>query len=66
MDFPRGNKLNKGLPEQVESSTKILEEHIKKINYKVFIKFYAVIIGLISLTIFSFIAMGRLAMFLIP
>jgi len=66
MEFPRGNKLNKGLPEQMESSAKILEEHLKKVDYKVFIKFYAVVVGMISLTIFSFIAMARLAMFLIP
>ena len=30
MDFPRGNKLDRGLPEQVESSAKVLEEHLKK------------------------------------
>jgi len=66
MDFPRGNKLDKGLPEQIESSAKILEEHLKRVDYKIFIKAYAIVIGLISLTIFSFIAMARLAMFLIP
>ena len=66
MDFPRGNKLDKGLPEQLVSSAQILEEHLKKINYKVFVKFYAIIVGLIALTIFSFVAMARLAIFLIP
>lgn len=66
MDFPRGNKLERGLPEQVESSAKILEEHLKKVNYRLFIKAYLVVIGLISLTIFLFVAMARLAMFLIP
>jgi hypothetical protein len=66
MDFPRGNRLNKGLPEQAESSAKVLEEHLKKINYKIFIKAYLIVAGLIAVTIFSFIAMARLAIFLIP
>lgn len=66
MDFPRGNKLDRGIPEQVVSSAKILEEHLKKIDHKVFIKFYAITAGLIALTIFSFVAAVRLAVFLIP
>ncbi len=66
MEFPKGNKLNQGLPEQVESSAKILEDHLKKVDYKIFIKAYAIAVGLISLTIFSFVAMVRLAIFLIP
>jgi len=66
MEFPKGNKLNQGLPEQVESSAKILEDHLKKVDYNIFIKAYAIAVGLISLTIFSFVAMVRLAIFLIP
>lgn len=66
MEFPRGNKLNNGIPEEVESSAKILEEHLKKVDYRFFVKAYLLIMGLISLTIFSFIAFARLAKLLIP
>ena len=54
MDFPRGNKLDRGLPEQVESSAKVFRRTPEKVDYKVFIKFYAVVAGLIH-SIFSFI-----------
>ena len=66
MEFPRGNKLNQGVPEELLSSAKVLEEHLKKVDYKFFVKSYLVIMGLLSLTIFSFILFAKLAMFLIP
>jgi len=66
MNFPKGNKLNQGVPEEIESSAKILEEHMKKVDYKFFVKSYILIMGLLTLTIFCFIFFARLAMFLIP
>ena len=66
MDFPRGNKLNQGVPEELISSAKVLEEHLKKVDYKFFVKAYLLIMGLLTMTIFFFIAGARLAKFLIP
>ena len=61
MEFPHTNKLHEGLPEQVESSAEVLQEHLKKIDYRLFIKAYFYGLGVILFTLFSVIATIRLA-----
>jgi hypothetical protein len=61
MDFPKGNKLTKGLTEEVESSAKLLEEHLARINYKLFIKTYFIGLSIFLVTLFSIIVTVRLA-----
>lgn len=62
MNFPKTNKLNEGLPEAVQSSAEILQEHLKKINYKLFVKTYFYALGIFLITLFSVIATVRLAL----
>lgn len=64
MDFPKGNKLSAGLPEVVESSAKMLEEHLAKVNYKTFVKAYFAVLSIALITIFSVIVTVRLANFI--
>jgi len=61
MNFPRGNKLSRGLPEKVESSAKLLEDHLAKLNYRLFIKVYFAGLGIFLITLFSIIVVARLA-----
>lgn len=64
MKFPSTNKLLQGVPEQVESSTEVLQEHLKKIDYLLFAKAYFYGLGIFLITLFSIIAVSRLAMHL--
>lgn len=64
MNFPHTNKLNEGLPEAVESSAELLQEHLKKVDYKFLARAYFYVLGLILITLFSVIATVRLANYL--
>ena len=64
MNFPKGNKLDKGMPEAIESSAKILEDHLKNINYKVFLRVYFIGLSIFLITLFSIITTVRLAKFI--
>jgi len=61
MNFPPTNKLNEGLPEAVESSAELLQEHLKKVDYRLFTKAYFYGLGVLLITLFSIIATVRLA-----
>lgn len=61
MNFPPTNKLNEGLPETVESSAEILQEHLKKVDYRFLIKTYFLGLGIFLITLFTIIATFRLA-----
>ena len=61
MNFPHTNKLNEGLPEQVESSAELLQEHLKKVDYKYLARIYFYGLGIFLITLFSIIATIRLA-----
>jgi hypothetical protein len=64
MNFPPTNKLNDGLPEVIESSAELLQEHLKKVDYKFLSKAYLYVLGLLLITLFSVIATVRLANYL--
>jgi len=61
MEFPHTNKLNEGLPEKIESSVEVLQEHLKRIDYRLFVKAYLYGLGVVLFTLFSVIATIRLA-----
>ena len=61
MNFPPTNKLNEGLPQQVESSAELLQEHLKKVDYKFLAKVYFYGLGIFLITLFSIIVTIRLA-----
>jgi len=61
MNFPKTNKLNEGLPEAIESSAEQLQEHLKRINYRLFTKAYFYGLGIFLITLFSIIVVIRLA-----
>ena len=61
MNFPPTNKLNEGIPEAVESSAELLQEHLKKIDYKFLVRTYFLGLGIFLITLFSIIATVRLA-----
>lgn len=61
MNFPHANKLNEGLPEEIISSAKNLEDHLNKINWQVFAIAYLYGLGFLLVTLFTIIATIRLA-----
>lgn len=62
MKFPHTNKLEDGLPEAIQSSAELLDEHLKKVDYKLFAKAYFIGLGIFLITLFSIIATVRIAM----
>lgn len=62
MNFPNTNKVHKQpIPEIVESNAKVLENHLKSVNWQVFGKAYLVVLGYVLLTIFSVVVVLGLA-----
>jgi len=67
MKFPEINKFHKEpVPNSEDvSNAKILEEHLKRVDTRVFVRFYLLILGMFLLTVFGFLVVVGIAQALI-
>ncbi len=67
MKFPQTNKIHKKpVPSSEDvSSAKVLEEYLKRVDTKVFVQFYLLILGMFLLTVFSLLVVIGIAQALI-
>jgi hypothetical protein len=61
MDMPQSNRLLKGVPEAIKGNAEMLQEHLSKLDYKLFLRAYFIGLGIFVITLFSIIATIRLA-----
>jgi len=62
MRFPETNKMHREpIPARIESNAKVLEEHLKRVNWKVFGRAYLYVLAYVCLTVFSLVVATGLA-----
>lgn len=62
MKFPSTNKVHRDLNESFGDNAKILEEKLRSVEWRFFLKFYAAAFGIAVLSLFVLIVVVRLAL----
>ena len=62
MRFPDSNKQHQDLNDRMGENAALLEERLKAINWKLFIKFYFAALGIVLVSIFSLIVVVKAAL----
>lgn len=63
MQFPKTNRIKQDLNERFGENAILIEEHLKKINWKFYLKLYAALYGIGVASIFVLIISIRVALF---
>lgn len=62
MKFPPTNKMHKKFNERFGENAKLLEEHLTKLNWKIWARAYAIFFGIFLVSLFLIIAVVQLAL----
>ncbi len=62
MDFPKTNKHHQDLNEKFGENAKLLEERLKVVDWKLFLKFYFALLVILLVTIFALIVVVKTAL----
>ena len=65
MDLPATNKIHQDINEGFGENAKLLEQSLKTVDWKFFVRLYCAVIGLLLVTTFAFIVIVRFALWLI-
>jgi len=60
--FPETNKIHQQIEEKMGENAKLLEERLKQINWSVFLRVYASLLGVFLVSTFLIIAVIRAAL----
>lgn len=65
MDLPPTNKIHQEFEEKFGQNAQFLEDLLKQINWKLFIKAFFIILGMVLLTLFTIVFVVKLALVII-
>lgn len=65
MNFPQSNKIPQSVEDNFQSNAELLEQSLKKIDWKFFVRFYFAALGCILAAVFGLVLVVRIALAII-